>query len=75
MTIVGGAMPPDFAELNRIEGELLETVNSARLRFERGECGAEEYGEARRRLNQFAIDKPLGGDLRLIGLEDSLEPQ
>jgi hypothetical protein len=74
MIIVGGAMPPNFAELDRIENELLETVNSARLCFERGECGAAEYGEALRRLNEFAINKPLSGNLRLMGLEDPLKP-
>jgi hypothetical protein len=75
MMPIGGAMAPDFPELNRIESELLETVNSARHCFERGECGSAAYDEALKTLNQFAVAKPISGDLRLIGLEDSLERQ
>jgi hypothetical protein len=53
---------PDFAKLDSTETELLEAVNNARFRYERGECGTEEYDKALRRLNQFAIHKPLRGN-------------
>jgi hypothetical protein len=49
---------PDSAEVNRAEEMLVEAVNSARSQYECGKCGSEEYDEALRRFNQFAVDKP-----------------
>lgn len=69
----GRAANPDPTELNKIETELLEAVNSARLRYERGECSSAEYAQALRKFNEFAAAKPLTGDRRLRGLEDEYQ--
>ena len=59
LTKLSGPQTSDFEELNRTETKLLEAVNDARFQYEYEKCGPEEYDEALRRFNEFAIHKPL----------------
>ena len=48
-------MPEDVLK-EKIKSQLLEAVESTRDRYTAGKCGADEYVQALKRLNDFLID-------------------